>query len=448
MSPERIIMAKHTSNTANLGLQEAIEALLRGKGNKVHFVNSSKPNEGSKPKKTGPARVSKTGESRVYRSLDLFSGCGGLSLGLSMAQSKTGSRIETAVAIDNWKIACETFQENMGIEPICGEINSDLIKKVNDESGPFDIVVGGPPCQGFSTAGKRALDDDRNKLVLEFLKAIEICNPKVFVMENVTGFKTFQGGHLYEEVVNYARNLGYHVRSAIVLASLVGVPQRRKRFLLVGSKVKHFVFPAEVRSKQQFLDETFDFGDFFMQSPNDGVEKWTFDDATSDLPALKAGERNEEYAESPKNELQKYFRQGSDKPVDHFAVGHKPYFLEMLSYIPEGKSALDPDVQELMPEHLRPKSGFKNSYQRIIGNAPSPTITRNFTTPSSANCIHPHQDRALSIREGARCQSFPDNYQFLGSTEEIRLQIGNAVPPLLGKAIGESILKAIEGDLE
>jgi len=362
-----------------------------------------------------------------------------------MAKSPNGSNIETAVAIDNWKIACETFKENMGVEPICGEINSELIKKVHKESGPFDIVVGGPPCQGFSTAGKRALDDDRNKLVLEFLKAIEICNPKVFVMENVTGFKTFQGGHLYEEVINFARNLGYQVRSAIVLASLVGVPQRRKRFLLVGSKVGRFKFPAEVTSQQQYLDENFEFGDFFMQTPSDGVEKWSFDDATSDLPSLKAGERKEEYAGSPKNELQKYFRNGSDKPIDHFAVGHKPYFLEMLSYIPEGKSALDPEVQDTMPEHLRPKSGFKNSYQRIVGNAPSPTITRNFTTPSSANCIHPHQDRALSLREGARCQSFPDSYQFLGSTEEVRLQIGNAVPPLLGKAIGESILRAIEG---
>lgn len=387
-------------------------------------------------------------EPKTYRSLDLFSGCGGLSLGLSMAKSLNGSNIETAVAIDNWKIACETFKENMGVEPICGEINSELIEKVNNESGPFDIVVGGPPCQGFSTAGKRALDDERNKLVLEFLKAIEICNPKVFVMENVTGFKTFQGGHLYEEVINFARNLGYQVRSAIVLASLVGVPQRRKRFLLVGSKVGRFRFPAEVASQQQYLDENFEYGDFFMQTPGDGIEKWTFDDATSDLPSLKAGERKEEYVGIPKNDLQKYFRNGSDKPLDHFAVGHKPYFLEMLSYIPEGKSALDPEVQDTMPEHLRPKSGFKNSYQRIVGNAPSPTITRNFTTPSSANCIHPHQDRALSLREGARCQSFPDSYQFLGSTEEVRLQIGNAVPPLLGKAIGESILRAIEGPLE
>jgi DNA (cytosine-5)-methyltransferase 1 len=115
----------------------------------------------------------------------------------------------------------------------------------------------------------------------------------------------------------------------------------------------------------------------------------------------------------------------------------------MLSYIPQGKSGLDPEVQKTMPKKLRPTSGFKNSYQRIVGDAPSPTITRNFTTPSSANCIHPNQDRALSIREGARCQSFPDWFDFLGTIDEKRLQIGNAVPPLLGKAIGDSILSAI-----
>jgi len=242
------------------------------------------------------------------------------------------------------------------------------------------------------------------------------------------------------------------VRSAVVLASLSGVPQRRKRFLLVGSKVGNFRFPGEVT---QHADsglfegvDTFEMlsPDFFIQNPEDGKELWTFDDATSDLPSLEAGERNESYRSSALNSLQKYFRKGAKTPLDHFAVGHKPYFLEMMSYIPEGRSALDPEVSKTIPKKIRPTSGFKNSYQRILGNAPSPTITRNFTTPSSANCIHPHQNRALSIREGARCQSFPDWFDFLGTTDEKRLQIGNAVPPLLGKAIGEAILRALDGN--
>jgi len=386
----------------------------------------------------------------VFRSLDLFSGCGGLSLGMSLAGNSNGDRIETACAIDIWEIACKTFEHNLGLKPICEPIDDELIRKVEADFGPFDIVVGGPPCQGFSTAGKRALDDERNSLVLAFLRAIEITSPKVFVMENVTGFKTFQNGKIHEEVVRFAKRLGYQVRSAIVLASLSGVPQRRKRFLLVGSKVGPFKFPGEVHLPSE--GNLFNAGGideialekFFIQKPDDGTETWTFNDATSDLPALKAGQRLEKYKSPARNSLQEYFRQGSEIPIDHFAVGHREYFIEMLSYIPQGKSALDPDVQKMMPKDLRPTSGFKNSYQRIVGDAPSPTITRNFTTPSSANCIHPNQDRALSIREGARCQSFPDWFYFLGTTDEKRLQIGNAVPPLLGKAIGESILDAIK----
>lgn len=385
----------------------------------------------------------------VYRSLDLFSGCGGLSLGMSLSSNSIGDKIETACAIDIWEIACKTFEHNLGLKPICEPIDDDLIRMVQKDYGPFDIVVGGPPCQGFSTAGKRALDDERNSLVLAFLRAIEITNPKIFVMENVTGFKTFQNGKIHEEVVRFTKKLGYQVRSAIVLASLSGVPQRRKRFLLVGSKVGPFQFPGEAEFPSEgnlFNSDGIDelaLERFFIQKPDDGIEAWTFNDATSDLPALKAGQRLEKYKSSAKNSLQEYFRKGSEIPIDHFAVGHREYFIEMLSYIPQGKSALDPEVQKTMPKSLRPTSGFKNSYQRIIGDAPSPTITRNFTTPSSANCIHPNQDRALSIREGARCQSFPDWFYFLGTTDEKRLQIGNAVPPLLGKAIGESILNAI-----
>jgi site-specific DNA-cytosine methylase len=116
---------------------------------------------------------------------------------------------------------------------------------------------------------------------------------------------------------------------------------------------------------------------------------------------------------------------------------------DLLRLIPEGKSALDRDVSAKIPEHLRPTSGFANCYKRIRRDEPSPTITRNFTTPSSANCIHPTATRALSLREGARCQSFPDSYAFEGTVDQKRLQIGNAVPPLLAKALGESLIRAL-----
>jgi DNA (cytosine-5)-methyltransferase 1 len=117
-----------------------------------------------------------------------------------------------------------------------------------------------------------------------------------------------------------------------------------------------------------------------------------------------------------------------------------------MSYIPQGRSATDPEISALIPEDIRPGSGYPNSYMRIKADAPAPTITRNFTTPSSANCIHPTQNRALSLREGARCQTFPDSFEFLGSTQEKKLQIGNAVPPLLGKALGEALLRSLANE--
>jgi len=371
--------------------------------------------------------------------LDLFCGCGGLSLGMEWATGPNGEKFEVAAAVDNWAIACKTFEKNHGLKPLNEGVSGPLVRDIISKTGPIDIVVGGPPCQGFSTSGKRSLSDPRNKLVLAYLEAVEIAQPKAFLMENVVGFTTFQDGQLLSEVKEKARELGYSVRAGIVQASIVGVPQRRRRFVLVGLKSGTFIFPGEsggtANSSQNSLDVDLTF--------RDGHEIWSFNDATSDLPPLQAGETLEEYLTAPINELQAFLRNGANAPTDHTAVGHRPRFIEMMSYIPEGKSALDPEVSVRIPEEIRPKSGYPNSYARIQGSKPAPTITRNFTTPSSANCIHPNQNRAMSIREGARCQTFPDSFTFLGTIEEKRLQIGNAVPPLLGKALGDNLLRAI-----
>lgn len=377
------------------------------------------------------------------RVLDLFSGCGGLSLGLHWASGPNGEKFKTTAAVDVWAEACQTYEKNLKLKPYVEGVSKDLVTRLITEHGGFDIIVGGPPCQGFSTSGKRALDDPRNKLVLAYLDAVEIVKPKAFLMENVLGFTTFQDGNLLKEVKSRAKELGYHVRAGVVQASIVGVPQRRRRFMLVGVKDGHFRFPGEstdsdISISNDFLDVDLNF--------RDGAESWTFDDATSDLPALNAGQEDSRYLSAPKNSLQAFLRDGASSPLDHKAVGHKPTFIEMMSFIPPGRSAMEPEISMLIPESIRPKKGFPNSYARLRGDKPAPTITRNFTTPSSANCIHPHQNRAMSLREGARCQTFPDWFEFSGSTEDKRLQIGNAVPPLLGKAVGENLLKAIFGD--
>lgn len=391
----------------------------------------------------------------MYRTLDLFSGCGGIATGFAMCRDAAGSRFECVGAIDAWKPACEAFGANLGVDAYCGGVSLESVSAVLDRVGDVDVVTGGPPCQGFSTSGRRALDDPRNQLAKAFLDAIEVARPRAFLMENVSGFTSFQQGRLMREVVERASELGFAVHAGVVLASLHGVPQRRRRFILVGVRGAQFEFPgprgsaglegcgareaAAVRSSRLpgcgllLVD----------QRPGDGVEPWTFDDATSDLAPLLPGQRDDRYRCAPRNDYQRWARGAIEVPTDHLAVSHRRDFVRMMGYVRQGESAMDPEVQKRMPVRLRPRSGFPNSYARVRGDQPSPTITRNFTTPSSANCIHPHADRALSIREGARCQSFPDAFQFVGSLSDRRLMIGNAVPPLLAKALGQSLLAAL-----
>ena len=358
-----------------------------------------------------------------------------MSLGLSWARHG-GLAIESVAAIDIWAAACETYERNLGIAPSVEGVSAELVSEVLDQVGSVDLIVGGPPCQGFSTSGKRALSDKRNHLVKSFLDAVELAQPKAFVMENVTGFTTFQNGHLFDEVVQRAMALGYQVHPGVLLASRFGVPQRRRRFILVGTRAGAFRFPGQVDT-DVLLDGPLEVD----QKTDAGFSVVSFYDATSDLPRLAAGEQVDSYSKAPQNDFQRWIRMGSSKPSDHVSPNHNPKFVELLSYIPQGKSAFDPDVFREIPKRLRPRSGFANSYARIRGSQPAPTITRNFTTPSSANCIHPRQHRALSLREGARCQSFPDTFEFMGSMSDKRLQIGNAVPPLLAKAIGNALLE-------
>jgi len=387
------------------------------------------------------AMASRSAIPPVFKTLDLFSGCGGIAAGFAMCSGLARARFACVGAIDSWQAACDAFTDNLGVRADCCGVSRESVAGILERVGSVDVVTGGPPCQGFSTSGKRALDDPRNQLAKSFFDAIELANPRAFLMENVSGFTTFQDGRLMREVVERASEMGFTVHAGVLLASLHGVPQRRRRFIMVGLRQGEFRFPgAPEGGGSLFRDESVLQVD---QRPEDGRELWTFDDATSDLAPLAAGERREEYGADPRNDYQRWARDGSASPTDHVAVGHGADFVRMMSFIRPGESAMDPQVQKRMPAALRPKSGFPNSYARIRGDQPSPTITRNFTTPSSANCIHPRADRALSIREGARCQSFPDTFRFHGSLTDRRLMIGNAVPPLLARALGVNLLEAL-----
>ncbi len=371
-----------------------------------------------------------------------------------MASIPNGAKFRCAGAIDNWRAACDAFTLNHEVAATCDGVSERSVGTMLDALGAVDVITGGPPCQGFSTSGKRALDDPRNSLVKAFFGAVGMARPKAFLMENVSGFTTFQGGRILQEVLELTRNLGYKPYPGIVLASLCGVPQRRRRFILVGLRSGSFVFPnaATVVDDQTLFTST-DSGVtvgselIVDQRPGDGCEAWSFGDATSDLPSLAAGEQSFTYLCPPGNKYQAWVRTAcGERLEEHAACRHSSSFVEMMSYIPQGSSGLDPEVQQRIPRHIRPKSGFANSYTRIRADEPSPTITRNFTTPSSANCIHPRENRALTLREGARCQSFPDHYKFFGTHGDKRLMIGNAVPPLLARSLGLQLLSAISGN--
>ena len=368
--------------------------------------------------------------------LDLFCGAGGLSWGFEKAG------FDVSYGLDFWEPAVKTFQAN---HPKAKAFKVDVTKVADSQLREWfkevSVVIGGPPCQGFSTAGKRALDDPRNRLVKEFLRVVKVLLPEAFVMENVEGFTSFNGGALVNELTEEFVKLGYELTYGILDAVNYGVPQRRKRFFIVGirDKILKPSFPSPThrgRNRNELL---------FHEKLKPPL---TFTDATSDLPLIQAGEKAEKYATSPQNEYQKWIRDGSSKLTLHEAPKHKPYLIELIKRIPQGKSVFD--VINEIPENLRPKSGYPNSYKRIRADEPAPTITRNFTTPSSANCIHPFAHRALTLREGARLQSFPDTYVFVGSFTDKRLLIGNAVPPLLALAVAKSVAKSlgVKGDDE
>lgn len=394
-------------------------------------------------------------KSREFKVIDLFSGCGGLTEGIHQVDA-SGAKFKTMAAVDVWPAACDTLEKNHPDIKVFREGLSDsVIRQLKKEfgDGGIDLIVGGPPCQGFSSSGKRALDDPRNNLVKMYLKTIRVLKPKAFLMENVVGFTTFQNGLICQDVVNAAQNLGYRVFPAIVQASLYGVPQRRRRFIMVGVQEgtsfswPDFVDASTGKSKKDSLKKFWPNNrrpnEIYIQDIPNEFRELTFSEATIDLPSVASGESNSQYKKSDfrKNWFIRYVKKNMESHsalLGHQSAYHAKHLVKMMKELKEGQSAFDRFKEG---HELRPTSGFSNSYTRIHSDRPAPTITRNFTTPSSANCIHPTQHRALTPREGARLQSFPDNYLFCGSSTEQGLQIGNAVPPLLAKALGESIIR-------
>lgn len=342
--------------------------------------------------------------------IDLFSGVGGMSLGFKNAGFKSELAIEY-----NAEIA-KGFSHNFpNTTMLVADISQlDLEQALLPYRHLEDLVIiGGPPCQGFSQKGKRiGLEDERNFLFKKFIETIQILRPPVWMIENVPGILSMSQGFFLNEIENEFLKLGYQIDYQILNASDYGVPQSRRRAFIVGHKsTRPFVWPQKLS------------------------QKIGLDAAIDDLPKLQSGEGQEvaKYDKAATTLYQQALRKNSLHLFNHVATKHSKVVLERLKLIPEGGTRAD-----LPPEHLT-KSIHSGTWCRLDRSKPARTITTRFDTPSSGMFTLPDQDRCLTVREAARLQSFPDHFQFTGNKSNQMLQVGNAVPPLLAQSMAMQI---------
>ncbi len=365
----------------------------------------------------------------MIQMIDLFSGVGGVAHGFRAAGG-----FETLLVNDVDEDMCDSFSKNFpDYDVVCDSIaNLKFEKRFGRKK--INLVIGGPPCQAYSTSGKRLMEDPRATLYHQYYRCLVELQPQVFVYENVKGLLSMAGGALFDDVRTLFSSLGYQVRAQVLNAADYGVPQERERVIVVGLRDGlTFNYPEPTHRSAR---STISSGEKDLFYSDNYLDYITLEEALSDLPLINAGESSTCYASPPRTSYQKLMRSGNNFLLtDHNAPNHGESLMSVIRNVPPG--GLKNDI----PIAFRPKSGFPNSYGRLWWDRPSTTITRNFGTPSSARCIHPLRDRALTTREGARLQSFPDSFVFAGSRAKKNLQIGNAVPPLLAHAIAKEIKK-------
>lgn len=333
-------------------------------------------------------------QSIQYTYIDLFSGAGGLSLGFDKAG------FINMFALDKDSESCKTYRYNFPTHhlietDISALTNSDIKNFVNHRQ--IDVIIGGPPCQGFSMAGRPGrlfIEDPRNKLFKEFARIVALLKPKIFVMENVARLYSHNNGATRKEILHTFQSLGYTVECQVCDMAQYGVPQHRNRIIFIGNlNCKQITFPAP---------STSDFK--------------TVQDAISSLPVLRAGEN-------------------SDIP-NHNAMHHSAQMLEKMSFVKEGGNRLD------IPVQIRPLSGDSRKYIRYDRNKPSICITGDMR-----KVFHYEQNRALTVRELARLQSFPDDFVFLGNHISQQQQVGNAVPPKFAESLAYTIKDLLDASI-
>lgn len=342
--------------------------------------------------------------------IDLFAGVGGLSLGFEMA----GFEVVLANEYDE-SIAYAYCQNRPHVKMIVQDITTLPISETFSKyKGKIDLIVGGPPCQGFSQKGKRkTIHDERNFLFRYYYEVVSLVKPKYFVMENVPNLLTAENGYFKNEIVELFQGIGYTLSADALNAADFGVPQNRKRAVIVG-KLSNSSVALPIPCKEK-------------------VSIW---DAISDLAFHDSGEgaEEQEYRSEPQSKYQKVLRANSKKLYNHVATKHSPLAIERLKMIPPNMG------KEVLPPEHRTKSIYSGTWSRMLKDDVSVTITTRFDTPSSGRFTHPYLNRAITVREAARIQSFPDSFIFYGNKSSQMKQVGNAVPPLLAKAIADVII--------
>jgi len=367
--------------------------------------------------------------------IDLFCGAGGLSEGLRQAG------FDTRVGLDFDKDAMATFAANHpDAERILGNVESVTGKELMLRAGAddIDLIAGGPSCQGFSTHGKRIQDDPRNFLFKHFVRIVSEVRPKMFLMENVKGMLTFSKGAFRNQIEQAFAEIGYRCAFSTVGAADYGVPQLRHRVLFIGTRIDELElsFPKPTHSDKRL-----------------GLKPYiTVREAIGDLPLMKRDYKTQTrlYSSTPQNPYQTYLRAGAGKTLTlHVSAALSDQAQRLANFIGHGEGLRAVPVRYL-PERFRKMRTISTGalrhdcttlYHRLDPDRPSYTITCYYRNVSSGPFLHPYEDRSISHREAARLMSFPDRYEFKGVN--LTRQIGNAVPVLMAKAIGQEILKSL-----
>ena len=349
-----------------------------------------------------------------YNVLDLFCGCGGLSKGFEEAG------YNVIVGVDFEQSALNTFNRNhngaigLRLDLSAPESFDAISEAVNERN--VDVIIGGPPCQGFSLTGPRNFDDDRNKLYLAMIETVRRFKPKAFMIENVPGMANLYKGEVKDEIVKRFTQMGYSVSYKIVCAADYGVPQVRKRLVFIGLRDSAitFEFPKPYLTAENYL---------------------TCEDAISDLPPLvdTLGEEVSSYDAEPTNDFQRMMRGGSAVLHNHTAINHKQFVKDVIALVPDGGNYKD------LPPGVGESRIFHMAWTRLNSKRPARTVDTGHR-----NLFHYKWNRCPTVRESARIQTFPDDFVFLGNRGQQNKQVGNAVPVLLAKAIATHLLKYLK----